>query len=114
MRYVKNKFGDIIYCVRDDGTITDKFDCDVVGHLKNDRITDKFDVDTLYRIRPDGTVTDKYDCDIIGHIDIQKRTDVSNTGCLGVIFSSIWYLVLLILRIVVYYFILGWMSYTVI
>lgn len=94
MRYIKNKFGDVIFCIRDDGTITDKFDCDVIGHLKGDRITDRFDVDTLYKIRQDGTITDKYDCDIIGHIredgnitdkydvNIQGRVDtpVSTTG----------------------------------
>ncbi len=108
MRHIRNKFGDIIYCIRDDGTITDKFDCDVVGHLKGDRITDKFDIDTLYRIRQDGTITDKYDCDIIGHIredgsitdkydiDTQGRVDVphssggsSDTGCLSALFGLV-------------------------
>lgn len=107
MRHIRNKFGDIIYCIRDDGTITDKFDCDVVGHLKGDRITDKFDIDTLYRIRQDGTITDKYDCDIIGHIredgsitdkyDIDKHGRIDNsssgssdTGCLGAVFALLW------------------------
>ncbi len=108
MRYIRNKFGDIIYCIRDDGTITDKFDCDVIGHLKSDRITDKFDIDTLFRIRQDGTITDKYDCDIIGHIredgsitdkyDIgtQGRVDVPNSssgssdsGCLSSLLSLV-------------------------
>lgn len=123
MRHIRNKFGDIIYCIRDDGTITDKFDCDVVGHLKGDRITDKFDIDTLYRIRQDGTITDKYDCDIIGHIredgsitdkydiDTQGRVDVphssggsSDTGCLGSIFSLIGLLIIGLFKLIFYYY----------
>lgn len=84
MRYIRNKFGDVIYCIRDDGTITDKFDCDVIGHLNGDRITDKFNIDTLYRIRQDGTITDKYDCDIIGHIrDDGTITDKYDIGTYG-------------------------------
>ena len=92
MRHIRNKFGDIIYCIRDDGTITDKFDCDVVGHLKGDRITDKLDIDTLYRIRQDGTITDKYDCDIIGHIredgSITDKYDIDTQGRVDVPHSS--------------------------
>ncbi len=123
MRHIRNKFGDIIYCIRDDGTITDKFDCDVVGHLKGDRITDKFDIDTLYRIRQDGTITDKYDCDIIGHIredgsitdkydiDTQGRVDIphsssgdSDTGCLGTLFSLIGLLIMGLFKLLFYFY----------
>ncbi len=111
MRHIRDKFGNILYCIRDDGTITDKFDCNAVGHLKSDRITDKYNINTLYRIRTDGTITDKHDCDIIGHIredgsitdkyDIHRRGSVdapssgnsnssADTGCLGAIFSFLW------------------------
>ena len=125
MRHIRNKFGDIIYCIRDDGTITDKFDCDVIGHLKGDRITDKFDIDTLYRIRPDGTITDKYDCDVIGHIrddgsitdkyDIDKKGSVdgynssgssSDSGCLGAVFALLWGIISFLFVVVIpFYFV---------
>jgi CCR4-NOT transcriptional regulation complex NOT5 subunit len=68
MRKIYNRYSEVLYCIRDDGTITDKWDVDVIGHLHSDRITDKFDIDTLFRIRSDGTITDKWDVDIIGHI----------------------------------------------
>ncbi len=68
MRYIYNKHGDTMYCIRDDGKITDKHDCDVVAHFKENCIKDKFNIDTLYKIRPDGTITDKWDSDIVGHI----------------------------------------------
>lgn len=120
MRYIRDKVGDIIYCIRDDGTITDRFDCDIIGHLKNDRITDKFDIDTLYKIRPDGTITDKYDCEIIGHIredgkitdeydiGVKGRVDTpessngnSDTGCLGAIFSFLWAVVIFVFVVII-------------
>ncbi len=84
MRKIYDRFGDVLYCIRDDGTITDKWDVDVVGHLRSDRITDKFDIDTLFRIRSDGTITDKWDVDVIGHIrsdgTITDKWDIDRHG----------------------------------
>ena len=92
MRHIRDKFGNILYCIRDNGTITDKFDCNVVGYLKNDRIIDKFNINTIYRIRPDGTITDKHDCDVIGHIredgSITDEYDIHKCGSVDVATSS--------------------------
>lgn len=132
MKHIRNKFGDIMYCIRDDGTITDKFDCEIIGHLKGDRITDKFDIDTLYRIRQDGTITDKYDCNIIGHIredgnitdkyDIDRHgkidgfnssSDSSDTGCVGSFFSLLGLLLMGILKILWFIFKLIFVYYCI-
>lgn len=92
MNYIKDKYGNIVYCIRDNGTITDKFDCNVVAHIKEDRITDKFSINTLYRIRKDGTITDKYDCNTIGHIredgKITDKYDIDVYGNIAFPYSS--------------------------
>lgn len=102
MTYIKNKYGGIIYCIRPDGEITDRWDVSTVGHLKEDRITDKFDIETLYHIRPDGTVTDKYDVEIVGHIDrslINRMTSNSDgIGFLETILNILGIILLLIFK----------------
>lgn len=88
MRRIYDRYGDTLYCIRDDGTITDKWDVEVIGHMRSDRITDKWDTETLYRIRSDGTITDKWDVEVIGHIcadgTITDKWDIDRKGSMDI------------------------------
>ena len=87
MRKIYDRYGDVLCCIRDDGDITDKWDVEVVGHFHGDRITDKFDIETLFRISSDGTVRDKWDVDVVGHIrsdgTITDKYDIDEQGKIG-------------------------------
>lgn len=92
MRKIYDRYGSVLYCIRDDGVITDKWDTDVIGHLRHDRITDKYDLETLYRISSDGTVKDKWDSEVVGHIrsdgTITDKWDLDKQGKIDVDSSS--------------------------